>query len=416
MTTHEVNNAVNKSGFTLVELLIVILIIGLLSAISIPMYKKAVEKSKVADALSTMQAVSKSEHSWFLARNNYTKDFANLDIDLYDKDGNKAEDESFDSINYTFTLQDSSIKAERNNGEYTIYKDYESDIIYCLPVSHHICQEFGRVNKTICTDNIGGIWHNTSSNCYMTNKDRCLKEYGENFWFSTDEEDDTIGFCGYDGADGAKNGTTLTEGMRCALFTSGNYNNCNGLILKDGAECHTSDGVACWYSKIYSGSACLVDNDGYTHSKCNHPTIYAGGKCVVMPGIASSCGGGTIYSGGVCVGGGVDRGCANSTIKDGGICEGRSSYGCGNSVVESGGTCIAYHSNACNVGWGNTTYSQYAPGSTCQGEVSGGCGGLVDMQGTCVANAAGACSNNTYSGNGCCSGQYCPESAPKCNS
>ena len=57
--------AVNKSGFTLMELLIVVVIIGLLSAIALPMYKKAVERSRASDALTTMQAVAKSEHDWY---------------------------------------------------------------------------------------------------------------------------------------------------------------------------------------------------------------------------------------------------------------------------------------------------------------------------------------------------------------
>ena len=104
-------------GFTLIELLVLVLIIGILSAVALPAYRKAVEKSRVADALTTMQAVAKSEHSWYLAKGRYTDDFANLDIDLIDVDGERAEGESYDTVNYTFTLQDTAIKAERNNGE-----------------------------------------------------------------------------------------------------------------------------------------------------------------------------------------------------------------------------------------------------------------------------------------------------------
>ena len=72
----------NKDGFTLVELLVVVLIISILAAIALPQYQKAAEKAKATQALVLLKAVGDAGIRKNLATGSYPTAFEELDITL----------------------------------------------------------------------------------------------------------------------------------------------------------------------------------------------------------------------------------------------------------------------------------------------------------------------------------------------
>jgi prepilin-type N-terminal cleavage/methylation domain-containing protein len=72
----------NKKAFTLIELLVVVLIIGILAAVALPQYQKAVEKRRFAEALTLIGTLGRAQDFYKLATGGPSLTFANFDISI----------------------------------------------------------------------------------------------------------------------------------------------------------------------------------------------------------------------------------------------------------------------------------------------------------------------------------------------
>lgn len=85
MKENLIKRSVNKkahSGFTLIEMLIVVLIIGILAAIALPQYRIAVEKTKVSKYLPFIATAYDALQRYYLINNRYPASFSSNYLDI----------------------------------------------------------------------------------------------------------------------------------------------------------------------------------------------------------------------------------------------------------------------------------------------------------------------------------------------
>jgi type IV pilus assembly protein PilA len=114
----------NRKGFTLVELAVVIVIIGVLAAFGVPKFLKSVERSKAAESFQYLAAVRSAEERYIAKEGVYTSNLTDLDITQsvpkYFETGSPltATQASDGTSNWTMTLK--RIAGSSSYGAYTV--------------------------------------------------------------------------------------------------------------------------------------------------------------------------------------------------------------------------------------------------------------------------------------------------------
>lgn len=105
-----------KKGFTLLEVLIVVIIIGVLAAIALPQYSATLEKSKSAEAATNVGSIRTALDRYWYQNGSITTTISNLDIDDPNNVTNKLYTYSIADDGTTATTRVYTVTATRVSG------------------------------------------------------------------------------------------------------------------------------------------------------------------------------------------------------------------------------------------------------------------------------------------------------------
>lgn len=129
-----------KKGFTLIEMLIVVLIIGILAVFAVPQYVNTLERSRYSEAAEHLRSIYSAEHNYALDHGRYAEKFDDLYLDFSNVALERSQDDSTITVhNYEITLENANddiplakaIRKKGGNSIYGIYKNLQTGDMLC---------------------------------------------------------------------------------------------------------------------------------------------------------------------------------------------------------------------------------------------------------------------------------------------
>ncbi len=392
-------------GFTLTELLVVVIIIATLAAFAMPAYQRAVLKSRYHTLIPITQGVHKGEEVYFAMNRHYTNDLDALPIS-----GTNAEEGTTivaDPTNGYVRVSQTGL-----NNNYVMYQSHGA-----YPSEIHCEAKTGdNMANWLCATAMGGTEVGGATQAGYTAY--LLSE--EALPFEEEAVHEPVDYTNDSGED-KENPLILEDGDTCTANTN---NGCQYVDASgEGTECHATAGKqGCANSTFDDKAICTagdIDEDGVPKAGCQYATFTNGAKCIVKentPGVGAAdtaCGGDSSggrmdetptgehsaqYYGAECVNDSTSSfGCGRSWYKEGSTCtSSNTNGGCGNSLFDAS-RCVARGGNACDK-------STFQNGSVCEAWASNTCPKTAETTYDATSYCVGKNNNTSYS--------YCPKNTP----
>ena len=165
-------------GFTLLEVMIVVLIIGILAAIALPQYQISVEKTRATEGLLLAQQVARANDAFYSEMGFYANDMKDLDMKLAGtpsayssaNDGlNRVKTKNFDVGASTFYRLKGFANAYPVNTKYVIAVTHDNAVL-CMPSAGGDAAKYAKVCAALGGVSAPGKCPSGAADCYELNK------------------------------------------------------------------------------------------------------------------------------------------------------------------------------------------------------------------------------------------------------
>ena len=371
-----------NKAFTLIEVLVVVLIIGILAAISVVQYQKSVLKSRFTALMPITKALYEGNELFAMSSGKYTDKLENLDISTTGGVSGSTANINGSIVTLGVNNRHTYVKATRENFDNNLIMFQKGSRYF--PGEIHCEAKDGKILANwLCEKELGG-----------EKLDRSLTEGYNDYVINGDGN----GVFPKDWINSVKK----KEFMPGDTCTGTELRGCGGTEYVN-SDCIANGLYAC-YGSTFINSTCEGNYDYGCSLAYNSNATYIESTCI--GNVPNTCRRAD-YENSICMAE-ADETC-NGNFKGNSACYANSGAGCGAGRFEQ---------NA-------VRRSVYSDNSSCHGDYPNSCSGsLFKDNSICYANKEGSCDStvlvgviyeSTYEGNACCKGEFCPASAPKCD-
>ncbi len=145
-----------NAGFTRIELLVVVLIIGILAAVALPKYELAVRKTKYMSGVSLARPFMDAEDRFLLAAGSYTHRLEDLDIQCpasmsdYHVSEETGVSECKDTQGRHLVLAKTYLKYTSSRDLISFDWKFSDRMMYCIAadsIGHALCKSLGGTDR-----------------------------------------------------------------------------------------------------------------------------------------------------------------------------------------------------------------------------------------------------------------------------